>query len=142
MNHAHTFEIQSGYLDDSLPDTESRIWHPSTNELPNRLPEHAILSHRWFGEEITFTEFEYHAKTQFCDVAPKNPVPRYAQYGDKVDLQGNASSMYKIAGACRQVRRDGKVGESSSPRHIWIDTVCINKADTTELSTAINSMFR
>jgi hypothetical protein len=41
----------------------------------------------------------------------------------------------KIRFCARQAERDGL-------RYFWVDTCCINKADTTELQHAINSMFR
>jgi hypothetical protein len=41
----------------------------------------------------------------------------------------------KIERSCRYAIADGW-------EYIWIDTCCIDKTDTTELSKAINSMFR
>lgn len=40
----------------------------------------------------------------------------------------------KIAGACDTAIRDGI-------KYIWIDTCCINKESSAELSEAINSMY-
>ncbi|KAF6809138.1 het domain-containing protein [Colletotrichum sojae] len=40
----------------------------------------------------------------------------------------------KIQSACRQASRDGYT-------HIWVDTNCIDKSSSAELSEAINSMF-
>lgn len=40
----------------------------------------------------------------------------------------------KVTGACRTARYDGY-------SWIWIDTVCVNKESSTELSEAINSMW-
>ncbi|KAJ3456742.1 hypothetical protein MRS44_016765 [Fusarium solani] len=40
----------------------------------------------------------------------------------------------KLVGCCKQARRDGL-------RHVWIDTCCINKSSSAELSEAIASMF-
>ncbi|CAJ2507792.1 Uu.00g089780.m01.CDS01 [Anthostomella pinea] len=56
------------------------------------------------------------------------------------DLQtpekGKSKAGYaKIEGACRQAARDGW-------RYVWVDTCCIDKSSSAELSEAINSMFR
>jgi hypothetical protein len=40
----------------------------------------------------------------------------------------------KIVGACERALKDGL-------KYIWIDTCCINKESSAELSEAINSMF-
>ncbi|KAK0721321.1 heterokaryon incompatibility protein-domain-containing protein [Apiosordaria backusii] len=51
---------------------------------------------------------------------------------------GTANLRYgyaKMIGACEQARKDGF-------EYIWIDTCCIDKSSSAELSEAINSMFR
>src|ERR1700712_1498424 len=53
-------------------------------------------------------------------------------------LEGTANTKLgyeKIRNACRQALRDGF-------NHIWIDTCCIDKRSSSELSEAINSMFK
>jgi hypothetical protein len=49
-----------------------------------------------------------------------------------VKLKG---SYQKIFFCAEQAKRD-------SLGHFWVDTCCIDKANNTELSKAINSMFR
>jgi hypothetical protein len=57
-------------------------------------------------------------------------------YQDVVDGIENTKLGYrKVKGCCRRARQDGF-------RWIWIDTCCINKGSSVELSEAINSMFR
>ncbi len=41
----------------------------------------------------------------------------------------------KIQSSCKQARNDGY-------KYVWVDTCCINKESSAELSEAINSMFR
>lgn len=56
-------------------------------------------------------------------------------YGDI--LESKAASRLgwtKIERCCRRARADGF-------SYVWIDTCCINKTNSVELSTAINSMF-
>ncbi|KAF7944700.1 uncharacterized protein EAE97_005333 [Botrytis byssoidea] len=53
------------------------------------------------------------------------------QAGDCMNVEGFA----KIQGCCKQAGLDGWM-------YVWIDTCCIDKASSTELSEAINSMFQ
>ncbi|KAJ8129646.1 hypothetical protein O1611_g3984 [Lasiodiplodia mahajangana] len=73
--------------------------------------EYAILSHTWEDEEVTFQDF-----TSF-DIHVKNK-------------KGYA----KIISTCQLARRDGI-------RYAWVDTCCIDKTSSAELTEAINSMF-
>ncbi|KAK2614193.1 hypothetical protein N8I77_001042 [Diaporthe amygdali] len=80
---------------------------------PRNLPKYAILSHTWGDCEPTFAEW--------CSVVTrrwKSSKPGFA----------------KVFATCKQARRDGL-------SHIWVDTVCIDKTSSAELSEAINSMF-
>ncbi|CZR65364.1 related to kinesin light chain 1 [Phialocephala subalpina] len=57
-------------------------------------------------------------------------------YQDLISGAGNSKSGYdKIKFCGEQATRDGL-------QHFWVDTCCIDKSDTDELTTAINSMFR
>jgi hypothetical protein len=81
----------------------------------NDLPPYAILSHTWHiddSKEVTFHDLE------------AGRAQDKAGYGyDKIQF-------------CeKQAAADGL-------RYFWVDTCCINKRSETELSEAINSMFR
>ncbi len=76
---------------------------------------YAILSHRWVDGQ----EFLYEHVTSNMSEDEKIGHPGYA----------------KVLGACKQARLDGH-------RYIWIDTCCINKSSSAELTEAINSMFK
>jgi hypothetical protein len=57
-------------------------------------------------------------------------------YQDLIRSAGyNKSSYNKIKFCGEQAAMDGL-------QYFWVDTCCINKSDTDELITAINSMFR
>lgn len=76
-----------------------------------------------------------------------NETPRYAilshTWGhEEVSFQQihhpnalNQAGYAKIRGACQQAIKDGL-------QYVWIDTCCIDKTSNSELSEAINSMFR
>ncbi|KAI9645223.1 hypothetical protein NHQ30_005957 [Ciborinia camelliae] len=75
------------------------------------IPKYAILSHTWDTEEVTFQEWERDRKA--CEAK--------AGYA-------------KIRETCRLALRDGL-------NYAWVDTNCIDKRSSAELSEAINSMF-
>ena len=74
-------------------------------------PKYAILSHRWIGDEVSFEDF-YHVKAQ-------DP------YGER---------FAKIRNCCAYAEKNGF-------GWVWIDTCCIDKKSSAELTEAINSMF-
>jgi hypothetical protein len=80
------------------------------------IPPYAILSHTWGEQEVVFDDL----KSLDCV--------------KDVDAQKEAS-WNKIRFCAQQAERDGL-------EHFWVDTCCIDKANNTELSKAINSMFR
>ncbi|KAK4446180.1 heterokaryon incompatibility protein het-E-1, partial [Podospora aff. communis PSN243] len=76
--------------------------------------EYAILSHTWGDEEVTYQDFISH---------------------DPQDRDGSSNKGFnKILACCAQARRDGI-------QLVWIDTCCIDKTNSVELSEAINSMY-
>lgn len=81
-------------------------------EVGNGIPPYAILSHTWGPEEVTFKD---HAGKGL----------------ESIDKKGYD----KIRGCCR-------LAESEGFQYVWIDTCCIDKSSSAELSEAINSMFQ
>ena len=94
-----------------------RLLHTQTFEFKNffdsSLPKYAILSHRWGSED---EEVSY---KQFR----KGSVP--------ADLPG----LVKIQEFCRLADQRGL-------QWAWVDTCCIDKRSSAELSEAINSMYK
>jgi hypothetical protein len=56
-------------------------------------------------------------------------------YADVGTEEIQKAGLDKIRGALEQVKKDGL-------QYLWADTCCIDKANSTELSEAINSMYR
>ncbi|KAK3174150.1 hypothetical protein OEA41_001394 [Lepraria neglecta] len=88
----------------------------------NQTPPYAILSHRWGKHEVSYQNFTDTPKDDFHDGLLR----------EAIDKNAGAS---KIAHACAQARKAGL-------EWIWIDTCCIDKTNSTELSRSINSMFK
>jgi hypothetical protein len=98
-----------------------RLLHSKTLEL-REFPNHegiayAILSHTWDNDEVLFQDLQgFNAETT-------PPVIK------------RKSGYKKIEACCAQAARDGF-------DYVWIDTCCIDKRSSAELSEAINSMYR
>lgn len=87
---------------------------------PDQVPDYAILSHTWSanaGDEILFSDFETagvdRALLPWVQIKP---------------------SWKKVGLTCAQALHDGF-------EWVWIDTCCIDKSSSSELSEAINSMY-
>ncbi|KAK2616368.1 hypothetical protein QQS21_000609 [Conoideocrella luteorostrata] len=77
------------------------------------VPPYAILSHTWGDDEVSFKDLEH---------GPQDNVSLKAGYA-------------KINGCC-------EVAAAEEFTYVWIDTCCIDKSSSAELSEAINCMFR
>ncbi|KAH7411490.1 heterokaryon incompatibility protein-domain-containing protein [Cadophora sp. MPI-SDFR-AT-0126] len=91
------------------------------------IPSYAILSHTWVEEEeVTFLEMD-----------KLHGLGRTAFDGqDGPNFRISSKPGYKkIMHACRQARKDKLLW-------VWVDTCCIDKSSSAELTEAINSMFQ
>jgi len=79
----------------------------------DRVPPYAILSHTWGDDD---------EEVSFRDIKER-----------KIKKAGIRP--IKLEGCCNQAKKDGL-------RYAWIDTCCIDKANSVELGEAINSMFQ
>ncbi|KAL8382912.1 hypothetical protein RB595_006607 [Gaeumannomyces hyphopodioides] len=78
---------------------------------PAEVPKYAILSHTWGKDEVLFKDMQ------------------------QEPFSANAKKGYgKVEGMCKQALAHGH-------DYAWIDSCCIDKSSSAELSEAINSMF-
>ncbi|KAI6145888.1 heterokaryon incompatibility protein-domain-containing protein, partial [Pisolithus tinctorius] len=91
-------------------------------EVPKKLDDkgtrYAILSHRW-GDEVGYEEMTGLMKME---------------KGEREEVR-QRYGYQKIIKSCEQAMKDGY-------QWMWIDTCCIDKRSSSELSEAINSMYR
>lgn len=78
----------------------------------NDVPEYVILSHTWGSEEVTFEDM----------TGPVKARPRAKEGFHKITLFATVAARHDF-------------------RYIWVDTCCIRKDSSSELSEAINSMY-
>jgi len=81
--------------------------------------KYAILSHRWIGQEVNYNEM---AKLAKMDEEERSQIRQRDGYR-------------KILQSCEQTKKD-------ECKWLWVDTCCIDKRSSAELSEAINSMYR
>ncbi|RDW56407.1 hypothetical protein BP6252_14168 [Coleophoma cylindrospora] len=86
------------------------------------IPEYAILSHTWGPDEVGFHELGVLAREW------------QSSYKDTQSTQSN-QRLAKVIGAAVLAAKNGY-------KYIWMDTCCIDKSSSAELSEAINSMYR
>lgn len=78
----------------------------------SQIPKYAILSHRWEYEEYTYKDSQ-----------------------DSEGIESILAGYAKVKGCCMRAARDGH-------QYVWVDSCCIDKSSSAELSEAINSMFK
>lgn len=95
---------------------------------------YAILSHRWEEEEVSFDDLVSSGVTfppDFNHDEPSQNQTIAALGAPACTRKGFA----KLVGFCEQARAEGF-------EWAWMDTCCIDKSSSAELSEAINSMFQ
>ncbi|KAI0401108.1 heterokaryon incompatibility protein-domain-containing protein [Xylaria palmicola] len=90
-------------------------------------PSYAILSHTWGSEEILYHDVANASLTmrERSDQEGITPLPHW----------GHKKGASKVLSSAALARTKGL-------DYIWIDTCCIDKTSSAELSEAVNSMFR
>ncbi|MCJ1390484.1 hypothetical protein MMC18_003343 [Xylographa bjoerkii] len=102
-----------------------RLLDATTHSIASYIdpPSYAIISHVWLPPEIIHTDI----------IDPSIPLSTFSN-----PSHPKCISAGKILNSCDTLIRlyNGRV------KHLWLDTICIDKKDLTELSTAINSMYK
>jgi len=87
-------------------------------------PTYAILSHTWGEEEVTFQDIQALGRSKWSRAVSQTRFAIQAKRG-----------LVKIQRAAALAAKHGY-------GYIWVDTCCIDKTSSAELSEAINSMYR
>ncbi|CAF9924125.1 hypothetical protein IMSHALPRED_006114 [Imshaugia aleurites] len=97
-----------------------RLLHTSTLNLHefhgDDIPKYAILSHTWGKEEVSLQALQ--------------------------KVMSNESNELDGSEGYRKIKDCCKLAASDHWEYVWIDTCCIDKTSSAELSEAINSMYR
>lgn len=88
----------------------------------DEIPPYAILSHTWDEDEVTLEDMQ--------------------GFGAKLLSTATRINLRKAKKGLQKVLDAAKLASSEGHDWIWIDTCCIDKTSSSELSEAINSMYR
>lgn len=114
------------------PNASMRLINIYTQKLEfwpaNDIPPYAILSHRWLKDEdeITFEQYV-------------NPTPQDLEKPGYRKVEAFCSFV-RGYNRHKQAKGNGKEKGKGMVEWIWIDTCCIDKRSSAELSESINSM--
>ncbi|KAL8645125.1 MAG: hypothetical protein Q9226_007442 [Calogaya cf. arnoldii] len=97
---------------------------------------YAILSHTWGDEEISFQDMTVESNWQ----APSLADHVYA-WGGQLVLWSSQKTRLKQKKGYKKVERCCAEALAHGYEWAWVDTVCIDKKSSAELSEAINSMY-
>ncbi|KAI0182531.1 HET domain-containing protein [Xylaria flabelliformis] len=108
-----------------------RLLHTNRPDTPELVevseefaPKYAILSHTWGREEVTFQDIQAFGRKQWSQTV--------SQTVSTIRAKPGFAKIQKAAALAAEHGYD----------FIWVDTCCIDKTSSAELSEAINSMFR
>jgi hypothetical protein len=114
-------------------------WEPQL--VDSRGEEYAILSHRWQSNprnEVLFTDIRVIDDGGPEPNSPANASERLTEY--YVNPMHGRRDLTKLPGYSK-LRGAARLAAGIGYRFIWIDTCCIDKSSSAELSEAINSMY-
>lgn len=108
-----------------------------------KIPSYAILSHTWGPDEVTYADMTTKSREELEKKAGYQKIVNFGQFVRNRDV----SKTPKKSTRCARDRRVDRKNASPMwptayrPTHLWVDTCCIDKSSSSELSEAINSMF-
>jgi hypothetical protein len=104
----------------------------------NNTPPYCILSHRWTDSEVSCKMYVKAIKKHM-----RGHELRLGGYRKVFDFCELVEDRVANGHLPRRRRYHSELGEIDEDiRHVWIDTVCIDKNSSAELSEAINSMYK
>ncbi|KAF4841318.1 Vegetative incompatibility protein HET-E-1 [Colletotrichum siamense] len=115
-----------------LLDTKSlRVIEFNSDEVPS----YAILSHTWGDEEVTYQDLNPQQDQIYTQLKSfKDSLLTKSGY--------RFSSQVTTKQGFRKLQQSAKQALSDGHTFMWIDTCCIDKSSSAELSEAINSMYQ
>ncbi|KAK6839266.1 hypothetical protein PG987_005132 [Apiospora arundinis] len=111
------------------------LLNSTTSELKNFIsdtdvPKYAILSHTWGEEEVSFQHWQ----------AAYSSGPQFSALPDDW-RQKNLENLHRMRGY-EKISMCQNQALTEGIDWVWVDTCCIDKQSSAELSEAINSMYR
>ena len=105
------------------------------HEFYSEIPDYAILSHTWGHDEVSFEDLQSRKKLPYRARILRDGVWEEVTIHELPGQPNdNGFGWQKIRSCCALAAHKGY-------KYVWIDTCCIDKKNSTELTEAINSMF-
>jgi len=95
------------------------------------VPDYAILSHTWGRDEVSLQDLEL--------LAINRPSP--ADSPDQARTKDQVRAGLERKSGFTKISQASLMSKEYGYEYVWIDTCCIDKTSSAELSEAINSMF-
>ncbi|KAI6567423.1 hypothetical protein MCOR03_001038 [Pyricularia oryzae] len=131
------FSYKSGLSPQIIVD-QMRLIDTNTIEVieftDDKIPQYAILSHTWGAEEVSYQDMQRLATNRKRKSWDLGRSPSSSSTASVAMAIFEMSGYIKIKAASHYARAHGF-------RYLWVDTCCIDKTSSAELSEAINSMF-
>ncbi|PIL25408.1 hypothetical protein GSI_13298 [Ganoderma sinense ZZ0214-1] len=120
---------------------------------PSTTPPYAILSHRWDKTEQTYQDIKEIQRVCEENRRPAPPPRARSWFPTRFSSPHNGvsdslppppalpQSIWDSSVLSDKVRNACKVAREDGFRYLWIDSCCIDKTSSSELSESINSMF-
>ena len=106
------------------------------------IPPYAILSHTWTdGEEISLDDMQFLS----CCIGQGREIRMYDDTGQFAALNFADHMRHHsltVKSGYDKIKRCCEVASMDGFEYVWVDTCCIDKTSSAELSEAINSMYR
>jgi hypothetical protein len=87
-------------------------------------------------------ESEFSLTEDYVDNTPRYAILSHKWGGEEVTYRDIIDGTGKDKAGYVKIRFCGEQAKRDGWQHFWVDTCCIDKSNNTELSEAINSMFR
>ncbi|TBU52816.1 heterokaryon incompatibility protein-domain-containing protein [Dichomitus squalens] len=127
-------------------------WSGQFVEVDPEKTEFAILSHTWRKKEQTYDELKIvqarhggPSDAEYSSPSPSRPPSPAPGPASPDPPPGFVLSEYPIwsdAKLSRKIRDACRVAREAGYRYLWIDSCCIDKTSSSELSESINSMWQ
>ncbi|KAJ4358685.1 uncharacterized protein N0V89_003269 [Didymosphaeria variabile] len=113
------------------------IWTNKLESFTSEIPTYVILSHTWGtdSEEVTFQEM-------LVDPGDRPPSTTLKPGYRKIFRTCQNAQHYNLSNEASIYHQDRLLHQDQRIEHAWIDTCCIDKSSSAELSEAINSMYK
>ncbi|KAK4167868.1 hypothetical protein QBC43DRAFT_310393 [Cladorrhinum sp. PSN259] len=116
------------------------------HEFVAEIPKYVILSHTWGSDEVSFQEMEeIYALEELEDIITQHPGYQIdigtLRQRARIQETKQRAGYRKIIDFCAKIRHESNRDSAELLEWAWVDTCCIDKKSSSELSEAINSMF-